>query len=297
MSPRSSWFAVTLEPLRGDLSADQFDGLCSDLVDLGAAGTAVDQAPLITCYLEGLQEHVDAFISKAVGLQLRLVSVSHVAQENWTGACPDVWEPIRVGALEVFPVESLSDQRPVSPGAIRIIPGLGFGTGHHATTRMVLSALCEFARTADAGQPMTIFDLGTGSGILAIAAARVFGVAVEGNDVELGAIENARDNIALNNVGHLVSVSTDPLESFSGPYDLVLANLYGEVLMKLAPEISRLTRPGSTAILSGITEIVWDQVWQVYGGNFDWELISEQSDTGWMCAVIRRRFCLPLRPL
>jgi len=283
-----SWSAVTVVPLDTNLSSDAFDGFCADLIELGALGTAVDRAPEVTCYLEGDQDKVDSFVRGLESLACKILSVSRIREENWTGACADVWEPIRAGTLEVVPVQSADDRRPASASAIRIIPGLGFGTGHHATTRMVLGALCEYASAVSQSRPQRVFDLGTGSGILAIAAAKLLGLPVDGNDIETGAIANARDNIALNNVTDLVTVSTAPLTQFSGPYDLLLANLYGEVLMNLAPEVTRITRPGSTAILSGITEIVWDQVWEVYGSQCGWELVSEKSDTGWMCAVIRR---------
>jgi ribosomal protein L11 methyltransferase len=152
---------------------------------------------------------------------------------------------------------------------------------------MVLSALCAHVKTISEPRALRVYDLGTGSGILAIAAAKLLGVAVEGNDIDLGALENARDNIALNNVQHLVSVSNAPITAAKGPYDIILANVYGEVLMNLAPELTRLASPGATAILSGITEIVWDQVWHVYGAEYSWDLVSEQSDNGWMCAVIQ----------
>ncbi len=285
-SKTSSWFAVVVRPEDPSLSGDVFDCLCAELVDRGAAGTAVDRAPEITCYLEGTQESIDAFIAQAGTLGCQIVSVSGVRQENWTAACPDVWEPIRAGSLEVVPVQSSDDERPAAPDAIRIIPGLGFGTGHHSTTRMILSALCEYVKTVSDPSGLRVYDLGTGSGILAIAAAKLLNVAIEGNDIDAGALENARDNIALNRVEHLVTVSADPITAARVPYDLILANVYGEVLMNLAPELTRIARPGATAILSGITEIVWDQVWHVYGTEYNWELVSEQSENGWMCAVI-----------
>jgi ribosomal protein L11 methyltransferase len=283
----SSWFAVVVRPNNLSISNDEFDGLCADLCEHGAAGTAVDRAPEIACYLEGSQESVDSFLTQVSALGCSVISVSAVRHENWTAACPDVWEPIRAGVIEVVPVQSAEDDRPAAPGAIRIIPGLGFGTGHHSTTRMVLSALCDHVKTIAEPRALRVYDLGTGSGILAIAAAKLLGVAVEGNDIDLGALENARDNIALNNVQHLVSVSNAPITAANGPYDLILANVYGEVLMNLASELTRIACPGATAILSGITEIVWDQVWHVYGSEYRWELISEQSENGWMCAVIR----------
>jgi len=288
MSDVAHWFAVTVKPTDERLSPDAFDGFCSELIELGASGTAVDRAPEITCYIEGHKATIDAFIASVAPLKCSVISVAEVSQENWTGACPDVWEPIRVGTIEVVPVQSLDDPKVTAADAIRIIPGLGFGTGHHVTTRMVLGALSEYAGSTAKTNTIRVFDLGTGSGILAIAAARLLGTTVEGNDIDQGALENARDNIALNNVSNLVTVSPAPLTEVTGPYDLILANLYGEVLMQLAPEVTRIAQPGATAILSGITEIVWDQVWHVYGQQFGWRLTSEQSENGWMCAVIER---------
>lgn len=287
MASHQTWFAVTVVPNDRSVNSDTFDGICADLVELGASGTAVDRAPEITCYLEGDQSKVDAFIEGLAGLGCSLLSQGQVKQENWTGACPDVWEPITAGPLTVVPVESLADSRSVPPGAIRIIPGLGFGTGHHATTRMVLTALAELVTAAEPLSPTAVLDFGTGSGILAIAAALLCKLHVDAIDIDEGAIENARDNAALNNVSELVSLSTTPIELLTGPYDLILANVYGEVLMSLSKEVTRLAKPGAIAILSGITEIVWDQVWQTYS-ELGWTLVSEQSETGWMCAVLRR---------
>lgn len=282
-STPQSWFSVTLRPLQHGLSGDAFDGLCADLLELGAAGTAVDRAPEITCYLEGDQAKADQFVAALRNFNCELISVSKVSNENWTGACPDVWEPIRAGTIEVVPVQSSEDPRPTTKDSIRIIPGLGFGTGHHATTRMVLVELCEYAKELRTSPPR-IFDLGTGSGILAIAAAKLLNSNVEGNDIELGAIDNATDNIALNGLQDKISISNKDITEFSGHYDLILANVYGEVLMNLAPEVTRLSKTGTTAILSGITEIVWDQVWSVYGGKHGWSLVSEQNEGGWICA-------------
>lgn len=281
------WFAIIVQPLDPVPSAEALDELCAELIERGAAGTAIDRAPEITCYLQGDQTKASHFVAGLETLQCRVLSTSEVIEENWTGACPEVWEPIQAGSLTVVPIESLSDNRPTPPGSIRIIPGLGFGTGHHATTRMVLTAMCEYARHQAPGT-MDIFDLGTGSGILAIAASKLFNARTLGNDIDAGALQNARDNIRLNDVGHLVTVCDTPLHNISGSFDLVLANLYGEVLCSLAPEVTRIAKPGATAILSGITEIVWDSVWQAYESHHHWELISEQSEGDWMCAVIRK---------
>jgi ribosomal protein L11 methyltransferase len=76
--------------------------------------------------------------------------------------------------------------------------------------------------------------------------------------------------------------------SITHGYDLLLANLYGEVLIKLAPEITRITRPGAYAILSGITELVWDQVLAAFQEQAPWRVVKERSEGSWACAVLMR---------
>jgi ribosomal protein L11 methyltransferase len=282
-----TWFAVTLLPNDAQISNDAFDGICSELIALGALGTAVDCAPEITCYLEGDRNAVDAFTAHLPSLGCSLLSINQVVQENWTGACPDVWEPIHAGGIEVVPVESAFDPRPVPTGAIKIIPGLGFGTGHHATTRMVLTALDAFAAKRP-NTPLSIIDIGTGSGILAIAAAKLFGVAIDAIDIDTAALENARDNVAINHVEHLVKLSTTPLDQINESYNLILANIYGEVLMSMAPQITKLSKWPTTAILSGMTEIVWQQVQRTYN-QLGWSVDTEYNETDWVCAVMTRQ--------
>jgi ribosomal protein L11 methylase PrmA len=203
---RHTWFAITLIPNSpDDLSGDELDTLCAELIDRGAKGTAVDTHPEIICYLEGDKDCVDNFIASLDTLPrnvapLTVVSINTVADDNWTGACPEVWDTVTAGSLVIAPVESLNDPRPTPNNAIKIIPGLGFGTGHHATTKMVLEELSELAIRLKQGTlqaistsfPERIFDLGTGSGILAIAAAKLFKAPVDANEIDPAALDNAR---------------------------------------------------------------------------------------------------------
>ena len=91
---------------------------------------------------------------------------------------------------------------------------------------------------------------------MAIAAAKLFNRAVEAVDNDPYAITNANDNVALNHLSHLIKPSTTPIENLTTPYNLILANLYGEVLVQLAPEVTRLALLACIAIISGITELV-----------------------------------------
>jgi ribosomal protein L11 methyltransferase len=281
------WFSLTLRPNDAAAEGEALDEICSELMERGALGTSIDTPPEITCYLQGDEAVAKSFAQHLPSIGCSLVSLAEVSEDNWTGACPDVWEPIHAGSLLVVPVESDTDPRPVPEGAIKIIPGLGFGTGHHATTKMVLEEITHLPpHTADAD--LKILDLGTGSGILAIAAAKLFGAPVEAIDIDEGAIENARDNAALNHVSDLIALSTTPLEEVTGVYDLILANVYGEVLSQLASEVTRVAKPAATLIVSGITELVWNQVFDAYCEKLGWDLTSERAENGWVCAVLHR---------
>jgi ribosomal protein L11 methyltransferase len=194
---------------------------------------------------------------------------------------------VDAGGLKVLPVETSEDTSATAPNTIKIIPGQGFGTGHHPTTRMILETLSERAAKLTRTD-LSIFDLGTGSGILAIAAAKLFNRPVEAVDNDPYAITNAADNVALNGLSHLISPSTTPIEDLKLPFNLIVANLYGEVLVQLAPEVTRLALPGCVAIMSGITELVRDSVVETYINNHGWVLDEEKSENGWHCVTLRR---------
>lgn len=280
------WFRITLSP-DPDLSSEQIDSVCYILMEAGAAGTTVEADGKISCFVSGGSAEADRLAAIAQENQCTATAQEQVKEENWNQQCSEVWQPVDTGTLKVVPVESLEDPTATDPSTIKIIPGQGFGTGHHPTTRMILETLGKRAPTL-AHKDLSIFDLGTGSGILAIAAAKLFDRSVEAVDNDPYAITNAHDNVALNNLSHLITPSTTPIENLTTPYNLILANLYGEVLVQLAPEVTRLALPGCIAIMSGITELVRDSVVDTYTENHGWTMEEEQSDSGWHCIVLTK---------
>ena len=138
----------------------------------------------------------------------------------------------------------------VQPGqiAIRLDPGQAFGTGHHETTRLCLSAMDELVRPG-----MAVLDVGTGSGVLAIAAVLLGAATVEAIDIDPIAAEVARKNCEANGIGAEVRVSAGVLaEDHPGRYDLVLSNISTDANLRLAPIFGSVVNPGGFAILSGI---------------------------------------------
>lgn len=175
--------------------------------------------------------------------------------EDWSESWKAYFEPQRIGQRTAI-VPTWREYTP-QPGEIvvRIDPGMAFGTGLHATTRLCLVAL---ERQALPG--VRVLDVGTGSGILAIAAALQGAPAVDALDIDALSVQVAQDNVALNGVAVRVARGTlrgsdtsaeVPVQAASG-YGLVLANILAEVIIALAPALADALAPGGTLVASGI---------------------------------------------
>jgi ribosomal protein L11 methyltransferase len=172
-----------------------------------------------------------------------------VPDEQWAERSQAALTHVRVGAITVAPPWDRPDDGSL---VIVIQPSMGFGTGHHASTRLCLALLQE---AAPAG--VTVCDVGTGSGVLAIAALRLGAASVVAVDYDADALTSARESVELNQIAAGLDIRQVDLEQDAtvagAPFDLVLANLTGGMLMRLRDRILALTRPGGTVILSGIT--------------------------------------------
>jgi ribosomal protein L11 methyltransferase len=154
-----------------------------------------------------------------------------------------------------------------------IEPGYAFGTGEHPTTRACLRAVDRYAKPGE-----TLLDVGCGSGILALAGARL-GMQARGIDIDPEAVRAAKEAAALNGLD--VPFDTTPIERVEGQWDLVVANLFAEVLAALAPEIRRVAR-GPIA-MAGILADRADLVRAAYAGRPVW---TDATAEGWTEIVV-----------
>lgn len=165
---------------------------------------------------------------------------------------------IRNDLLVVDSIEAAELARATSERPVIIIPAaMAFGTGDHATTASCLRLLCDVAKAhRKAGDPWDFLDLGTGSGILAIAARKLGARKSEGCDFDPHAVRTAKENVALNEAAPLPIRKSDVLK-WAPPrtWDVVAANLFSEVLIAASATIAQAIRPGGTLILSGILRI------------------------------------------
>lgn len=179
---------------------------------------------------------------------LMLVRETEAVNTDWQEAWKSFHQPITVGPLWVGPPWQVGDA-PEEADRLVIDPAQAFGTGAHATTRLCLEALVECL----AGKaPETMLDVGTGSGVLALAALRLGVASALGTDIDPLAVDAAKENAQRNGLADRLEVSDTPAGELEGTYALVTANLTGPIHHLLARDLTRLVAPGGRLIASGI---------------------------------------------
>jgi ribosomal protein L11 methyltransferase len=204
--------------------------------------------------------HLQAFGLRTIGaLQTRFVD-----EADWAAAWKDHFPVLRVGRRLVIRPSWRRHRRIADEVVLDLDPGMAFGTGLHPTTRLCLAALESLADASDglgdapefAGSRgldgARVLDVGCGSGILSIAAARLGARAVVAIDVDPIAVEATRANARRNRLAGQIDTRQGSLPSGAGPFDLVLANLIASLLVQLAASLAEELRPGGTLLASGI---------------------------------------------
>ena len=210
-----------------------------------------------------------------LGSELQDIASIDVPDEDWARRSQAALTAVRIGRLIVAPPwdhphRSAAPTLPARPGeiAIEIDPSMGFGTGHHATTRLCL-ALLQQQHLENA----SVVDVGTGSGVLAIAASLLGAIEVVAIDHDADALANARENIERNQATvTLRHVDLGSLES--GQFDLALANLTSAVILRYSRALARLVKPGGAIILSGFSPDDVREVAEAFGGELAEKLIE-----------------------
>jgi|SRR5680860_4811 len=203
-------------------------------------------------------------------------------EEDWETAWKAYFKPIRVG--EHFLIKPTWEPIVLREGdvVLELDPGMAFGTGTHPTTTLCLRALEGVVKP---GQ--RVFDLGTGSGILAIAAAKL-GAQVEAVDLDSVAIRVARENVALNQVNDRVQVVRGNLGTvLTGQADVVIANIIADIILILLPDLKRLLHPDGEFLASGIIENRADDVEEGLK-KAGLEIVERLEDSGWI--LLRARW-------
>ncbi len=267
-----------------------------------AAVAAFEEAPttkdwkggpwLVEAYFgtEPDEDRLRALIAAAAGEEVcARISFGRVNARDWVAASLEGLKPVRAGRFVVHGAHSRDEVRD-NEISIEIEAALAFGTGHHGTTRGCLMMLDRIARRR---RPRAILDIGTGTGVLAIAAAKLFKRAVHSGDIDPVAVATASENAKRNGAGCFV----DPVQARGGahndmrkgtPYDLVFANILARPLRAMAPQIAQLTEMGADIILSGL--LVRDAPGVIAAYRTQGIVLARRIDVdGWATLLMQRR--------
>lgn len=208
---------------------------------------------LLPATLQAVRGRIRTLVRYGLDPRPARVTSRAVTPQRWATAWRAHVQPVRIGRLIVHPSWVRVPERP-GRVAITIDPGMAFGTGLHPSTRLCLRALqLTLPYTPRSNFPPSVFDVGTGSGILAIAAARLGAAYVWAADNDPVAVAVARENARLNGVGRLLRVVRGTgLDKAGGRADLILANLIAEAIVPLLPEVRRRLLPRGVFVGSGI---------------------------------------------
>jgi ribosomal protein L11 methyltransferase len=210
----------------------------------------------------------------AIAAALPALSIERVdlPDEDWAAKSQQSLTAVRAGNFIVAPPWDVPAED-VNATVIVIEPSMGFGTGHHPTTRMCLRLLSNLD-AADA----TVLDLGAGSGVLSMAAALMGARRVTGIDIDRDAIESAETSARLNTLPDTIAfVVSDFRKDPPRPADIVLANLTGGMLIATAPAITALVRPSGQLILSGFDNSEVDAVRAAFSALAETTLLTEDN--------------------
>lgn len=247
----NAWYALDVE-----LEPAAREAVAYALMEAGALGTETTETAdsTITGYFADVpsRERVRAELFEALRIyelpssSVRDMSVREIEVRDWLGEWKQSWQPVEIGRFIIAPPWSdIAD----SPDRliVRIEPGMAFGTGTHETTRLCLDAIQKHFSGG------SFLDVGTGTGILAIAAAKLFpGARIEACDTDEAAVAIARENAAANGVAEQINFRTGSVDDSTASADLVCANLTADVISQLLPTLVSLSC--GKLILSGILE-------------------------------------------
>lgn len=182
-------------------------------------------------------------------LPTQLPELYEVRNEDWAEGWKQHFSAVRIGRQLVIKPSWEAFAAAPDDVVVDLDPGMAFGTGTHGTTRLCLEAVAELCAER---VPRRVLDVGTGSGILAIAAAALGAGTVLACDIDADAVRIAGENAAQNGVLDRIELTTAPLEVLPGDFDLVLANILAEENIRLGAELVKRLAPGGVLVLSGI---------------------------------------------
>lgn len=307
-----NWLEVKVTTVQGAI-----EGIANIFHEMGAGGVVIEDPQLIAMYarrgewddhefdndlleteavvIKGylpmdqyLLGKLEDIKQELLYLQVRLESIpieldiAEVQEEDWANSWKAYFKPEKVGNKTVIK-PSWEDYLPREGELIiELDPGMAFGTGNHATTALCIRLLEEYMKPG-----VEVFDVGTGSGVLSILAAKLGARSVQALDYDTVAVEAAQNNISKNNLKDVISViHSDLLDKALGKADLIIANIVADIIIRLVPDIPDKLKREGIFICSGIIDERKKDVLEVLK-KYAFDVIEVREDAGWVAIVAR----------
>lgn len=261
-----------LDLIKSDVIWDYVDESVLEQSEVVKVSTMCD--PTDTEFIDNLQANLEEL--KKNGVQFGEILICEIDAADYENEWKKYYNPIQTKHITIVP--TWIDYKPSkSEKIMRLDPGMAFGTGSHATTRMCLELMDV--------EDKDVIDVGCGSGILGIAAKICGAKSVYMCDIDEQAVEFARQNVALNEVDATIE-RADLLEG-DRQADFIFANITADILMRFSKSIGKHLRPGGIIVLSGIIDTREDEVVQCYQ-DAGYEIIERQSIDDWRGFKLKR---------
>lgn len=286
------------------------DAVCEVMVEMGSSGVIVDERKLDTFIVPDPDEissdtyAIKAFFSANVPVEPLLAAVHtrvlsevpelrdasihlawrQIGNQDWAEGWKQYFTAVRIGKKLVIK-PSWGQTQFDDAVTVTLDPGMAFGTGTHGTTRLCLEFIAHLHDSGHAAR--RILDVGTGSGILAIAGAALGAECVIACDIDPVAVQTAQDNAALNGCADRIEVTLDLVQDIGGTFDLVVANILAEENVRLISELCARVAPGGYLVLSGILDEKVGYVTAAFSPRFATPAAIDYAEE-WACIKYRR---------
>jgi ribosomal protein L11 methyltransferase len=235
--------------------------------------------------LSELKQQLDELTGYGLDIGKGTIAVNDVHEDEWAHAWKKYYKPVHVSdRMTIKPVWEEYQQKSPDEVIIEMDPGMAFGTGTHPTTILCLRALEKYLQPGD-----RVFDVGTGTAILSIAAVKLGAEHVLAMDLDEVAVRSAQANTELNGVDEKITVrQNNLLEGVDGPVDLVVANILAEIIVRFTDDVYRVLKPEGTFIASGIIEAKAQEVKNAMAAS-GLEIVETIFIDDWVAITAKKR--------
>jgi ribosomal protein L11 methyltransferase len=295
-----------------DVPSEGIDLVCSELAELGCEGVTVEDRELDTFVVpepdtnlpenyrikayfpqpasdedlaDRIKQRLESLAPLVPGLLPLTIDSRPVKNEDWAEGWKQHFSAVRIGRRLIIKPTWETFTPTANEVVVNIDPGMAFGTGTHGTTRLCLETLAELFERSPF--PARVLDVGTGSGILAIAAAALGAERVLACDIEEDSCRTATENAKLNGVLDQVVITGESIETLESGFAVVVANILAEENIRLGPELTKRLNPGGILILSGILQEKEALVTNAFAA-FDLIGPAISREAEWVCLRYRK---------